>query len=44
MREALSNAIRHGQPSKLAVDLRQTRNETTLTVQDNGIGFDPSGV
>ena len=39
-REALSNAIRHGHPTKVAVDLRQTAESTTLTVQDNGIGFD----
>jgi signal transduction histidine kinase len=39
-REALSNAIRHGHPTKVAVDLRQTADATTLTVQDNGVGFD----
>ncbi len=39
-REALSNAIRHGRASKIAVDLRQTPDETALTVQDNGVGFD----
>lgn len=39
-REALSNAIRHGQPTKVAVDLRQTTAETALTIQDNGVGFD----
>jgi len=44
VREALSNAVRHGQPTKIAVDLRQTHHETTLTVQDNGIGFDPAVV
>ncbi len=39
-REALSNAIRHGRPTKVAVDLRQTGDHTALTVQDNGMGFD----
>jgi signal transduction histidine kinase len=39
-REALSNAVRHGAPTKIAVDLRQTADETALTVQDNGSGFD----
>ncbi len=39
-REALSNAIRHGNPTKVAIDLRQTPDETWLTIQDNGIGFD----
>jgi len=39
-REALSNAVRHGRPTKVAVDLRQTADHTILTVQDNGVGFD----
>lgn len=39
-REALSNAIRHGAPTKVAVDLRQSEEATVLTVQDNGVGFD----
>ncbi len=39
-REALSNAVRHGIASKIAVDVRQTMEETALTVQDNGVGFD----
>jgi signal transduction histidine kinase len=43
-REALSNAIRHGSPTKIAVDLRQTPGETALTIQDNGAGFDPASV
>jgi len=39
-REAMSNAVRHGAPSKIAIDLRQTPESTVLTVQDNGVGFD----
>lgn len=39
-REALSNSIRHGAPTKVAVDLRQSESATVLTVQDNGVGFD----
>ena len=39
-REALSNAVRHGSPTKVAVDLRQTSEATSLTIQDNGVGFD----
>ncbi|MDZ7727932.1 MAG: GAF domain-containing protein [Dehalococcoidia bacterium] len=42
VREALSNAVRHGNPNKIAIDLRQGADETTLTVQDNGVGFDPA--
>jgi signal transduction histidine kinase len=39
-REAISNAIRHGQPTKIAVDLRQTDDDMALTIQDNGVGFE----
>ena len=39
-REAMSNAVRHGAPTKIAIDLRQTPEATVLTVQDNGVGFD----
>ena len=41
-REALSNAVRHGQPTKVGVDLRQTTDVIALTIQDNGAGFDQS--
>lgn len=43
-REALSNAIRHGAPTKIALDLRQSEAETALAIQDNGVGFDPARV
>ncbi len=43
-REALSNAMRHGAPSKIAVDLRQSTDATVLTIQDNGVGFDQATV
>jgi signal transduction histidine kinase len=43
-REAVSNAVRHGQPTKIAVDLRQSEFDTALTVQDNGVGFDVNAV
>ncbi|MFN0144881.1 MAG: GAF domain-containing sensor histidine kinase, partial [Dehalococcoidia bacterium] len=39
-REAVSNAVRHGHPTKIAIDVRQTSEETAVTVQDNGTGFD----
>jgi len=39
-REAISNAVRHARPTKIAIDLRQTPAETALTIQDNGVGFD----
>jgi signal transduction histidine kinase len=43
-REALSNAVRHGHATKIAVDLRQTVSETALTIQDDGIGFNADAV
>lgn len=43
-REALSNAVRHGSPTKIAIDLRQSEFETALTVQDNGVGYDQAHV
>jgi signal transduction histidine kinase len=43
-REALSNAVRHGAASKIAIDLRQSSTETALTIQDNGVGFDSENV
>jgi signal transduction histidine kinase len=43
-REALSNAVRHGAPTKVAVDLRQSETATVLTIQDNGVGFDQATI
>ncbi len=43
-REALSNAVRHGAATKIAVDLRQSATETALTIQDNGAGFNADAV
>ncbi len=39
--EAVSNAVRHGQPSRIAVSLRRSGGELGLTVTDNGLGFEP---
>jgi signal transduction histidine kinase len=41
-REALSNAVHHGEPTKIAVDLRKTDEGVALTIQDNGVGFNPA--
>ena len=43
-REAMSNAVRHGEATKVAIDLRQGRGGCSLTIQDNGSGFDPEAV
>ena len=40
--EALTNAITHGHAKRVDVDLRATKEEITLTIRDNGTGFDPS--
>jgi signal transduction histidine kinase len=40
--EALANVVRHSQATRVTVDLRYHPNELTLTVADNGIGFQTS--
>jgi signal transduction histidine kinase len=42
--EAMSNAVRHAQATRLRVALDRTPGELTLTVADNGVGFDRGGV
>jgi signal transduction histidine kinase len=39
--EALTNAITHGHAKRVDVDLEATKEEVTLTIRDNGKGFDP---
>ena len=38
--EAITNALRHGQPRRIAVELDQTADALHLTVRDDGRGFD----
>lgn len=40
-REAISNAVRHGQPQTLSVVLAKEDDEIVLEVEDDGRGFDP---
>ena len=40
-REALANAVRHAQASRVHVELTQTGRQVVLVVRDNGRGFDP---
>ncbi len=40
-REAVSNALRHGGASQIHVSLIPTPGGTTLTIRDNGTGFEP---
>ena len=43
-REAMSNAARHSQASKVSVTLDEESDWLQLTVSDDGVGFDPSQV
>ncbi|WP_461038506.1 sensor histidine kinase [Streptomyces mayteni] len=42
--EALSNAARHGRPSRVGVTLSFIGQEVTLDVRDDGLGFDPDAL
>lgn len=42
--EAISNALRHGAPAMVSVDLMYTNDSLALRVTDNGRGFDPSTI
>jgi Signal transduction histidine kinase len=41
VREALHNAIRHGQPSKVQVNIDFGKDDFSVHVRDDGRGFDP---
>jgi signal transduction histidine kinase len=38
--EALNNAVRHGHPSEVQLQLTISENEVTLCIRDNGCGFE----
>ncbi len=40
LQEGLNNAIRHGKPQKIDVQLVYSDGEILMTIEDNGIGFD----
>jgi signal transduction histidine kinase len=42
IRESISNSLRHGHASEIRISLQNAREQTTLTIADNGTGFDPS--
>jgi signal transduction histidine kinase len=44
VREAISNAVRHGKASAVSIDVDSDKNAMTLTVTDNGIGMPVHGV
>jgi signal transduction histidine kinase len=40
--EAIDNAVRHAQATRIGIALRASRGRGIITVTDDGIGFDPS--
>ena len=42
--EAISNAVRHGRPTRLVVSLRTESNAVSLAVEDDGVGFQSGAV
>ncbi|HVB14776.1 MAG TPA: histidine kinase [Candidatus Dormibacteraeota bacterium] len=43
IQEALANAVRHGRPTEVIVDIGRVGAELRVTIADNGQGFDPGG-
>ncbi len=41
-KEALHNAVRHGQCGQIRVHLRKVEAQLTLEIRDDGVGFDPA--
>ncbi|MFO7973818.1 MAG: PAS domain S-box protein [Candidatus Hydrogenedentota bacterium] len=41
--EAVTNAVRHGKPGCIIVNLSQNEQRVRLTIEDDGLGFDPRG-
>ena len=44
VREALSNAVRHGRPRLVSISLVARGEDVILEVADDGAGFDPAGI
>jgi|GEM_PF-2517581 len=44
VKEAINNAVRHGQPGQVLLQFVVSENEFTIHIQDNGCGFDPATV
>ncbi|KGJ91579.1 sensor histidine kinase [Thalassotalea sp. ND16A] len=42
--EAISNAVKHANASSICVELSNAPEHVTLTVKDNGVGFDPKNI
>jgi len=44
VKEALNNAVKHGIPSRIRLQMAVNGNELTVTVEDNGAGFNQADV
>ena len=44
LKEALANAVRHGRPRSVKVNLLLEGGQLSLVIADDGVGFDPSAV
>jgi len=44
VREAISNAVRHGRPSHLSVSWQRRATGSLLVIADDGVGFDPEAM
>ncbi|HEY4417611.1 MAG TPA: sensor histidine kinase [Verrucomicrobiae bacterium] len=44
VREALNNAVRHGRPSEVRLELKFSERELIILIQDNGCGFDSTRI
>jgi signal transduction histidine kinase len=44
VQEALGNAVRHGEPDEISLQLAQPDGHVDVQVSDNGRGFDPATV
>ena len=42
VREAVSNALRHGNAARITIRLHEDRDRLALLIQDDGTGFDPA--
>jgi signal transduction histidine kinase len=44
VQEALGNAVRHGRPQTIDVTVATEADRVTITIRDDGVGFDPGQV
>lgn len=44
LQESINNAIRHGKPTKIEVQLVHSKGEILMTIEDDGIGFDINAI